>query len=143
MKFYIATGHDNRQAHNRLRDLLTAAGWTISRDWTLKGFDHELNPSEARGIAVEDTAGVQAADVVFVLDPGGPGTHVELGVAIASGKKVIVASEHRDDAQLIRDHDIFYFYPEIRRFRGTLETLAGAAITGARLWTAVRSPRSS
>lgn len=52
-----------------------------------------------------------AADIVFVLLPGGFGTHVELGMALGFGKKVIVHSVDPDIFTKTQGTCAFYHHP--------------------------------
>ena len=66
-------------------------GHNLTADWTLgaAAADHTGLP----GAANFDLVGVHSADFVVVLLPGGEGTHVELGSAIAWGKTVFVIAD--------------------------------------------------
>ena len=46
-------------------------------------------------IALKELKGVEEADVLIVLLPGGYGTHVEIGAALARGKPVILHAPDR------------------------------------------------
>ena len=76
MKVYIACGFEHAQD---ARDLATRLpkGWEWSYDWTGHTFD-----DSPLGVALRDRAGVRCSDAMIVLLPGGPGTHVEMGIAI-------------------------------------------------------------
>jgi nucleoside 2-deoxyribosyltransferase len=85
-KFYVATTLSNADqakiAINRLSDF----GHEVSYDWTTHGFA----PVEVRKeIAAKELQGVIDADVLFVIWPGGGGTHIEMGVAISLNKPII------------------------------------------------------
>lgn len=87
MKFYIASKLENAAQVCELRDLLTAAGWQITYDWTVHGSVRGpavgcANP--IRDVAQAETDAVTAAEVFIMLLPGGRGAHVEFGIAIAS-----------------------------------------------------------
>ncbi len=84
MKVYIATAFENAQAARDLAKRLPP-GWSWSYDWT----GHTFDDDPAR-VAHLDMCGVTAADAVIVILPGGPGTHVELGIALGRGIHVCV-----------------------------------------------------
>ena len=66
---------------------MKAAGWKQTFAWT----DQDAkNPAGYADIAEAELAGVREADVVIVLLPGGYGTHVEIGAALALGKPVVI-----------------------------------------------------
>lgn len=102
MKFYIATSLGNVAEHHRVRDWLLARGHIITVDWTemesLKSTDDTMKLAERAYI---DLDGVKDADTVIVLLPGGSGTHVELGAAIARRKRVLMFGKHREDYRCV------------------------------------------
>ena len=75
-----------------------------------------------------------SADVVLILLPGGKGTHVELGIAIAQGRRTILHSQD----EVINNVEItstFYHLPELEKCHGSLDDLlamiVGQEVTGA------------
>lgn len=96
MRYYIATGLANHAAHNELRDALNALGHEITYDWTALGpvWSHGLEVIQKVALAERD--GVEAADVVIALLPGGRGTHVEIGIAI--GQRIPIIFHAPDDS---------------------------------------------
>jgi nucleoside 2-deoxyribosyltransferase len=90
--FYIATSLSRAHDHNRLRDALVSFGHRITYDWTLYESVTTSTVQRLTEIAHNETNGLQSAEIVFVLLPGGFGTHAELGMAIASRKKTILHS---------------------------------------------------
>lgn len=63
-----------------------------------------------------------SADVVLILLPGGKGTHVELGIAIAQGRRTILHSQD----EVINNVEItstFYHLPELEKCHGSLDDL--------------------
>lgn len=92
--FYIASSLDNAEAVRQLAQTLLGRG-----HWTVHGAAYRPEESAARNVVVmRDVAraemkGVTTADVVIVLLPGGRGTHVELGGALATGKRVLIVGD--------------------------------------------------
>lgn len=113
-KFYIATSLGNVAEHHRVRDWLVAHGHTITVDWTemesLKSTDGTEKLMER---AVVDLEGVYQADVVVVLLPGGAGTHVELGAALARRKEVWMFGQHKEPYRCV-----FHYHPDVGYFPG-------------------------
>lgn len=81
---------------------LRDAGITITHDWTqdmhesacAEHGDGLVPEADRRRYADEDEAGVRAADVVLLLAPnerGSSGAWTELGIAIGTGKTIVVA----------------------------------------------------
>lgn len=101
--FYVATGYDNKAMHNDVRDALASRGWRLTHDWTLR--DEADGP---RASAEADLEGVRGADVVVVVLPGGEGTHAELGMALALGKRTFVCA--RDEVEFKRE-SVFLHHP--------------------------------
>lgn len=87
-RFYIASGLENRASVTELKEALINLGFTISYDWAAHGAVKHLGPQVVRETSVKEVDGVVTADFIVVLMPGGRGTHVELGVALALGKPV-------------------------------------------------------
>jgi nucleoside 2-deoxyribosyltransferase len=127
MKFYIAS----RFSHcERVRDLagkLKAAGWIQTYDWTISHVAEETLDM-FRDIAQTEVNAVRDADVVIILAPGGKGTHVELGMAIALGKKIYLC--HADDTYFLSKENTttFYWLPSVNQLFGTTEEIARAIL---------------
>lgn len=90
MKYYIATKLERHRDHNLVRDSMAARGHQITYDWSVHGPVFRSGVERIREVAQLETRGVLDADLVIVLLPGGRGTHAELGMAIASGKPVLL-----------------------------------------------------
>ncbi len=113
MKFYIATSLSKASAHNTLRDALTKYGHEISYDWTLHGSVKSVSKERLQEVALLELEGVLAADFVVVLLPGGGGTHLELGFALAKGKRVFLHSEDPLVFELGPQTNAFYHHPDV------------------------------
>lgn len=101
MKAYIATRLERHADHNALRDALAEVGIGLSYDWSVHGPVWRDGLDRIKEVSCLEMDGVAQADVVIVLLPGGRGTHAELGMALATGKPVILnASE--------ADHEAFF-----------------------------------
>lgn len=123
MKYYIASKLENHPAHNLLRDALAVHGHEITYDWTVHGPVYRSGLARVREVAVDETKGVLDADFVVVLWPGGRGTHVELGMAIAAGKPVIFVSDVEAHHEATTETCAFYHHPLVRRGRAPYEVL--------------------
>ncbi len=94
MKCYVASrfNADGKRVTRDLHERLTAAGHSITHDWTDE--DKGDDPSEC---ALRDFDGVWDADVlVMVPFPFCRGTWVELGIALARFLPVCVVDINRD-----------------------------------------------
>lgn len=115
MKFYIATSLSRAVAHNTVRDTLKKWGHEISYDWTLHGSVKSVSKERLQEVALLELNGVSKADFVVVLLPGGNGTHLELGFAIAKEKKVFLHTEDSLAFELGPQTNAFYHHPDIIR----------------------------
>jgi nucleoside 2-deoxyribosyltransferase len=113
MKYYIATSLSRTSAHYEVREALKKYGHDISYDWTLHGSVKSISKERLREVAELELIGVAEADFVVVLLPGGNGTHLELGFAIARGKKVFLHSEDSLAFELGPQTNAFYHHPDV------------------------------
>jgi nucleoside 2-deoxyribosyltransferase len=91
-RFFLSTRKDRSEEADALSIKLKAHGWERTFAWTDKdGADSEGHAA----IALAELKGVREADVLVVLLPGGYGTHVEIGAALALGKPVILLAPDR------------------------------------------------
>lgn len=126
MKYYIATSLSRAADHNLIRDSLAAFQHEITYDWTLHGSVKSVSFERLREVAILELNGVSESDFVIVLLPGGKGTHLELGFAIASGKKIFVHSEDPSLFELGPQTSAFYHHPDLTRLYCPLSHLAAA-----------------
>jgi nucleoside 2-deoxyribosyltransferase len=90
--FYLSTQKDRNAEASPLLEALEANGWERTFDWAGREASSE---SEYADLAVDEIAGIRNADVVIVILPGGRGTHVEIGAALAMGKPIVLHSPNR------------------------------------------------
>lgn len=117
MTYYIATKLENHVAHNVLRDALTRRGHHCTYDWTSHGAVWEQGLAVCERVAHLEADGVENADVVIMLWPGGRGTHVELGMAIALGKRVVLVTDVDGHHRACPDVCAFYHHRSVERYR--------------------------
>lgn len=115
MQFYIATSLSRATAHQTVRDALKTCGHEISYDWTLHGSVKSVSKERLREVAALELDGISKAEFVVVLLPGGNGTHLELGFAIARGKRVFLHCEDPLAFELGPQTNAFYHHPDITR----------------------------
>jgi nucleoside 2-deoxyribosyltransferase len=115
MQFYIATSLSRMTAHHVVRDALKKLGHEISYDWTLHGSVKLVSKERLREVASLELAGVSEADFVVILLPGGNGTHLELGFAIAREKRVFLHTEDHMVFELGPQTNAFYHHPNVTR----------------------------
>jgi nucleoside 2-deoxyribosyltransferase len=117
VKYYIATSLQNVDAHNKLRDYLNQMGHEITYDWTHHGPVFQEGLDRLREVAELEGRGVSEAEIVIALWPGGRGTHVELGMAIALEKRVLLFSDKNEHHQACPETCAFYHHPRVTMFR--------------------------
>lgn len=125
MKYYIATALKNAKNHNIVRDGLNKLGHEITYDWTTHGSVKHKGKEVLREKGNLEQKGIEEANFVVVLLPGGRGTHTELGMAIALGKKVIIWCSEEDKYffEACDKTCIFYHLEEVDRVVGRFEEL--------------------
>lgn len=96
LKFYIATSLENVVGHHAIRNVLLERGLILTYDWTTHGTAWPRGSAYVRNVIRAEQAGVRDADFVIVLLPGGKGTHVELGMALALNKPVLLVGDPAD-----------------------------------------------
>ncbi len=124
MRFYIASKIENGEAVTRLATRLKAAGHIQTYDWAVHGpvfkpdKTADQNVWAMRSVATAEMSGVSSADVVIALLPGGRGTHVEIGAAIALAKLVILCGDFEKEMTGKGDYPwpcAFYYHPLVVR----------------------------
>lgn len=90
-------------------------GHEISYDWTSHGSVKSVSKERLEEVALLELNGVSNADFVIVLLPGGGGTHLELGYALAKEKKVFLHSEDPQLFELGPQTNAFYHHPNLIR----------------------------
>jgi nucleoside 2-deoxyribosyltransferase len=109
-KFYLATRKDRAAQADKLLGALKSRGWERTFTWT--GED-KAGANEYAELALAELAGVREANVLIVLLPGGYGTHVEIGAALALGKPVIL---HAPDQKTLNNPYpcVFHYHPGVK-----------------------------
>lgn len=108
-RFYVATSLSNADQAKIVIRRLSDFGHQVSYDWTIHG---KVSGHEAMlDIAVKEINGVVTADFVVVLWPGGRGTHIEIGAALATNKPIFFITPQDFDADVS-----FYHHPNVVRF---------------------------
>ncbi len=87
MKFYIASGFQNKHIVHFVSGQLKEAGWHHTYDWTKN--ERAVNQEQLREIGEAEKNAIKEADVFLLILDGGNGSHTEFGMAIALEKKYI------------------------------------------------------
>lgn len=116
IKAYIATKLENHAKHNKIMNEIAKLGVRLTYDWTLHGAVYAEGAKRIQEVSELELMGVLQADFVVVILPGGRGTHVELGMALAANKTVYLLCETRElqDMVMIPTKDTCAFYHNIR-----------------------------
>jgi len=120
LKFYVASSFKNKEQVKYVSHELTIKGFVHSYDWTKN--DRPTTLEALTEIGTKEKEAVMNSDVVIILLPGGKGSHIELGMAIAAKKKVFLYSPDND----IDDFALtstFYQLPEVQKVIGTIDDL--------------------
>ena len=120
MKFYVASGFQNKEKVRFVAAELIKCGWCHTYDWTQNTRANTLEDLQRIGKLEKDA--VAEADVVIVLLPGGKGCHIELGMAIAGNKKIFLFSPDQTVMNM-ETTSTFYHLPEVELCLGTIEEL--------------------
>lgn len=118
MNFYIASGLQNKENVQYVSAHLKACGFTHTYDWTCN--KRPESSVELKEIGEAERTGVLDSDFLILLLPGGKGTHVELGMALAQHKRVYLYSPD-DDINDFSTTSTFYFLEEINPFIGHVD----------------------
>lgn len=116
MKFYVASSFKNIPMVRAVTESLRAAGHRLTYDWTQN--ERASTAKDLERIGQDEKRAILEADVVIVLLPGGKGTHVELGIALAWEKSIYLYSKV---PLSLNDSTTFYHLPEIRHITGGLD----------------------
>jgi nucleoside 2-deoxyribosyltransferase len=109
-RFYLSTRKDRSGQAAALLEALKAKGWQRTLDWADQG---NVGPDGYADTALTEIAAVREADVLVVLLPGGYGTHVEIGAALALGKPVILHAPDRKTMDTPYPC-IFHYHPQVK-----------------------------
>ncbi|MCH9609186.1 MAG: hypothetical protein S4CHLAM45_04080 [Chlamydiales bacterium] len=123
MKFYVATSLSRAKMHNQVRDALISKGHELTYDWTLHGSVKMVSLDRLAEVGEREVKGIAQADVVVLLLPGGKGTHVELGLAAALKKPIILHSETKTPFKLGEEICAFYCLKGVKQIHCSMESL--------------------
>ena len=96
MKFYIGSGMKNCELVNYYANLLKENGWEQTYDW-VKNVSDDVSLEDMIEYATLESQGIVDSDVVIILLPAGRGAHIELGMAMALNKRVILCSTTKEE----------------------------------------------
>lgn len=97
ISYYLATGFPQADLAASIIQHLAQHGYEMTYDWTIHRPNNPNRPGTLPGvIAIRELDGVARGDFLVCLLPGGKGTHVELGAALAANKDVLLIGRALD-----------------------------------------------
>lgn len=122
LRYYIASRLENAAQVKELKALLDAAGWHHTYDWTKHGAVRSQGTGRMQEVAHKEVRGVQDADVVIVLMPGGRGTHIEIGIALDDPHKRVWLHSNSPmlDFGVGEETCAFYHHERVHQVNGPL-----------------------
>jgi len=121
MKYYIATSLKRFKDHNLIRDELNKLGHIITYDWSIHGSVKNISLKRLKEVGEEMINAIKEADFIVVMIPGGKGTHVELGTAIAYNKPIFLHTLDPNLLQLGDQTSAFYYHSLMKPINCSLE----------------------
>jgi nucleoside 2-deoxyribosyltransferase len=109
-RFYLATRRDRADEANAISAALHSHGWERTLTWSAQ---EGVGPAAHSELAQAELRAVAVADVLIVMLPGGYGTHVEIGAALALGKPVILHAANRKVLETPYPC-VFHYHPGIK-----------------------------
>lgn len=112
-KVYIASSLHNADRVQKLAKLFISHGIEISYDWTTHG--QVFSKDELKRYGEAEINGVLDADVLFFLQPGRAGAHVELGIALAMtrlGRNIAIVLLEEEPVE----QKTFYYLDSVNKF---------------------------
>ncbi len=116
-RFYLATRKDRAAEANAISDALSPHGWERTLTWSDQQGAGRAAHAE---LAQAELRAVSEADVLIVMLPGGYGTHVEIGAALALGKPVIIHAPDRQTLEMPYPC-VFHYHPGVKLLVGALD----------------------
>jgi uncharacterized protein (DUF2249 family) len=113
MQVYVASKFENSKEVQEAHKAFIEEGWKITHDWTVENADGMTGPAleyYLRECAKKDYEGVLRCDAfVLIHYEKGAGMFTELGIALASGKTVVIIDGHNPT----KISNIFFHLPGI------------------------------
>lgn len=132
MKLYVAGRLSREDGVRSVMDALRTLGHEITYDWTTHG-SLQAHPDMWADVSDKELNGVLTASEVVVFQSGGRGTHVELGAALATGKRVHMILDLSEEEMKDRFgyECIFHHHPAVTRYADVATFLRGLEPAGS------------
>jgi hypothetical protein len=122
MKFYIASSFRNIHNVRYISGQLKSKGYSHTYDWTNHDRSFSLSIEELKQIGQQEKEAVMQSDIVIVLLPAGKGSHIELGIALALNKRIILHSP-QGEVNDLSETSTFYHLEGVEKFLGRTDKL--------------------
>lgn len=114
MKVYLAHNYAAKDALRLVKADLEAAGIKVTSRWIDANPDNPYHPTVMRDEAIKDVEDVLTADAIIHFtdnfgDRPGRGKYVELGIAIPSGKRILLVGAEQSGC-------VFYHLPQAEHY---------------------------
>ena len=131
MKFYLASGLENRETVVEVAKKLKELGHTQTYDWTAHGDVCPQGGWRLSEVSDKELTAVMEADLVLLLLPGARSAHAALGAALAAKrakpqKEVWIYSPDGSAFENSSNTCPFYWHSGVRHFTGALQMLLDA-----------------
>ncbi|MEA5059561.1 MAG: hypothetical protein VB049_05955 [Candidatus Pelethousia sp.] len=125
MRFYVASGLENRELAKTMISFIQARGHLPVYDWTVHGDVRGQGEARLMDVAAQEYGAVREAEFVFIMLPGGCGTHTELGIALGShaNKRIVLWSATGREFQDGPNTCVFYHHRAVERIVCPFEEL--------------------
>ncbi|MCR8847530.1 nucleoside 2-deoxyribosyltransferase [Rossellomorea sp. SC111] len=120
MKFYIGSSFANKDLVRYVSDRLEQKGFIQTYDWTRN--ERPATVKDLQHIGQNEKDAITDSNVVIIILPGGKGSHVELGIALGLGKRIILYSPN-GEVHDFANTTTFYHLPEVEKCSGSTEEL--------------------
>lgn len=116
MRFYIASSFQNQEMVRYVSQKLISKGFTHTYDWTMN--QRAVEPESLKAIGEQEKNAVCSSDIFILLLPAGKSSHVELGMALGTGKQVYIYSQEKLDPATA---STFYYVNGVNRITGDID----------------------
>lgn len=108
-KVYVGSSLFNADEVKSVMSNFVSAGLEISYDWTKHG--QGFTEEELSKYFTGEFNGVVNCDLFFMIHPARNGTHVEMGIALALNKPIVMVEKEGIEMKP------FYYAPNVTRFK--------------------------
>lgn len=119
MKFYVGSSFKNNQLVNYISKEFSKFDWENTHNWA-ENIKVNETQSDLISSSIQEKEAIKSADVIIIVLPGGLGTHIEIGMALAWEKKVYLCST---DEKLLNGTVNFYYLPDIIKLSGNIDDI--------------------